>query len=371
MLLKSATDKLLISNQMTSKILINGNFLCRSLTGIERFAFETLKNLDEILTTSDDVSILVPSNAKIIPQYKNIKIIKSPLAITSFPKWDIFQFKKACKKNGAVGLNFSNTAPFGKHTGYAFLHDIYGYDCPEDFKNFRSRLIRIYSILHARNISHNAKAVFTVSEFSKNQIIKAFKTPSEKIKVIPNGWDHFKTVECDDSIFSKFPALKKGDFYFTLGSLQKRKNLKWIVDYAKNHPEDTFAISGKIVAGYKSDDISSLNDLSNVVLLGYVSDEEVKALMTACKAFVFPSLYEGFGIPPLEALSTGAKIVISDSASLPEIYKDSAVYINPEDSNCNLTDLLKKPCNKNTRKEVLDTYTYKNAALKLYEALKL
>ena len=91
---------------MTSKILINGNFLCRSLTGIERFAFETLKNLDEILTPQDHVSILVPSNAKIIPDYKNIKIIKSPLAITSFPKWDIFQFKKACKKKRSCRTQF-------------------------------------------------------------------------------------------------------------------------------------------------------------------------------------------------------------------------------------------------------------------------
>lgn len=352
---------------MTTKILINGNFLCRSLTGIERFAFETLKNLDELLTTSDDVSILVPSNARVIPQYKNIKIVKSKLAIKSFPRWDIFQFKNECKKLKAEGLNFSNSAPFGKYTGLAFLHDIYGYDCPGDFKNFRSRLIRLYSILHAKNISRNARVLFTVSEFSKSQIIKAFKTKPEKIRIIPNGWDHFKTVECDDSIFSKFPALKKGDFYFTLGSLQKRKNLKWIVDYAKNHPEETFAVSGKVVDGYKSDDISSLKDLSNVVLLGYVSDEEVKSLMTHCKAFIFPSYYEGFGIPPLEALSVGAKIIVSKAACLPEIYGDTAHYIDPNNSDVNLNQLLEQPVESPER--ILEKYTYDNAAEQLITCL--
>ena len=77
-------------------------------------------------------------------------------------------------------------------------------------------------------------------------------------------------------------------------------------------------------------DIAKLKELPNVKLLGYVSDGQVKWLMQNCKAFIFPSYYEGFGIPPLEALSVGAKIVVGNAASLPEIYKKSAYYIDPE-----------------------------------------
>ena len=77
-----------------------------------------------------------------------------------------------------------------------------------------------------------------------------------------------------------------------------------------------------------SEEIGDLSQLRNVILLGYVSDEEVKALMQKCKAFVFPSYYEGFGIPPLEALSAGARIIIARSASLPEIYGNAALYID-------------------------------------------
>lgn len=354
-------------------ILINGNFLCRNLTGIERFAWETCKQLDKIIK-KDELAILIPKNAKQIPNFENIKQIIAEKEIHSFPKWDLFDFKKACKRYKATGLNFSNTAPLGKYCGYAFIHDIYAVDIPTDFKSKKEKLIKLYCKINYKNITKNAKKILTVSEFSKKRIQSYFNTSEDKISVIPNGWEHFNFVEKDESIFERFSQLQKKQFYFTLGSLQKRKNLKWILEYAKNHPNETFAISGKIVSGYESDEISGLKNLSNVVLLGYVSDKEVKALMSECKAFVFPSFYEGFGIPPLEALSVGTKIIIANSASLPEIYEDAAIYINPQDANCNLDELLSKIDKEkmeSASKRVLEKYTYQNAAKKLYEIIKL
>ncbi|WP_407425909.1 glycosyltransferase family 4 protein, partial [Treponema sp.] len=281
-------------------ILINGNFLCRNLTGIERFAFEICSCLDEILlkksNSSLNIALLVPENAGILPEYKKIQIIKCK-PLTSFPKWDILYFPKICRKYKAIPLNFSNTAPLFGNRGLAFLHDIYAHDFPEDFTSKKDRLIRLYSELHYKNIARHAQKIFTVSEFSKNQIIKAYKTPSDKISVIPNGWDHFKKIQEDDGIFTKFPVLMQKPFFFTLGSLQKRKNLKWILEYAKKHSEQNFAISGKAIGGMHTSELSHLSELKNVILLGYVSDEEVKSLMKKCSAFVFPSYYEGFGIP--------------------------------------------------------------------------
>lgn len=347
-------------------ILINGNFLCRNLTGIERFSFEILKCLDT-LCKPEQLGIFVPCNASIIPQYKNIKIFLSDKPLTSFPQWDIFTFKKACKKYSAKGLSFTNTAPLGKNTGFAFIHDIYAKDFPQDFKSLKDRLIRFYSCWHYRNIARNAEKIFTVSEFSKQQIIKAYKTPAEKIQVIPNGWEHFSQIEEDNSIFEKFPHLAKGSYFFTLGSLQKRKNLAWIARYAALHPEHHFAISGKAISGMVSSDLADLQKLNNVTLLGYVSDQQVKSLMKNCRAFILTSYYEGFGIPPLEALSTGAKIIVSKAASLPEIYKDAAYYIDPDNSDCNLDQILAQPVADGT--EILKEYTYMNAATKLYQAL--
>ena len=73
---------------------------------------------------------------------------------------------------------------------------------------------------------------------------------------------------------------------------------------------------------------------------GYITDGEIKYLMANCKAFIFPSFFEGFGIPPLEALSVGAKIIVSNTSCLPEIFGDSAYYIDPHNYNINLDDLL-------------------------------
>lgn len=350
------------------KILINGNFLNRNLTGIERFSWEVCKRLDELLQKNDEISILISANPKSVPEYKNIKIIRSQKEISSFPSWDLIEFPKFCKKYKLTGLNFSNTAPLGKNCGFAFLHDIYAKIFPEDFSSFKDKLIKFYCRLNYRNIAKNAKRIFTVSNFSKTQIAENYKISQDKITVIPNGWDHFKNVKEDNEIFTKFPLLKKGEFFFTLGSLSKRKNLAWIAKYAKNHQEEIFAVSGKAISGLVPKELEALKTLKNVVLVGYVSDAEVKALMKNCKAFIFPSYYEGFGIPPLEALSVGAKIIVSQSASLPEIFGTSAHYIFPDDTNVNLEDLLKEKVTP--PEEILEKYTYENAAKELYKAIK-
>lgn len=348
-------------------ILINGNFLCRSLTGIERSALETCRRLDTLLGNSSlEVSLLVPANAKAVPEFDNITLVRTG-PLRSFPRWDLLQFPAACRKMRATALNFSNTAPLGRACGYAFLHDIYAADFPGDFSGFRDRLIRAYSTLHYRNIARNARKILTVSEFSKGRIHEVLNVPESRIAVVPNGWDHFSTIEEDAGIFGKFPTLAERPFFFTLGSLQKRKNLKWILDYAKRHPGQNFAVSGKAIGGMESGEVSALSGLGNVSLLGYVSDGEVKALMKRCRAFVFPSYYEGFGIPPLEALSVGAKIVVAREASLPEIYGRAAHYIDAGNPDCDLEKILEEPTEP--ADGILERFTYRNSAERLLEAL--
>lgn len=346
-------------------LIINGAFLCRPVTGIERFSIEICKKLDFYLN-KDEMEIYIPHNVKNIPTFSNIKITVSDKDCKSFPVWDHFTFSKYVRKNNSESLCFSNLTPLF-NPGYVFIHDIYAKLYPEDFTSLKDKLRRFYMCWMYHHSIKKGKHIFTVSEFSKNQICKTYKISECKVSVIPNGWDHFESVELDNSIFDKYNILKKNDYFFTLGSLQKRKNLKWILEYAKSHPTEFFAISGKQINGMVTNELSELNTLNNVIFVGYVSDSQVKALMKNCKAFVFPSYYEGFGIPPLEALSVGAKIIVSDIPCLKEIYKDCAYYINPDNSNCDLNEILKNKVD--FPEKILDEYTYDKAAKKLYNIL--
>lgn len=352
------------------KICINGNFFCRSLTGIERFAYEITKRLDA-LVPKDVVEIYVPKNVPEIPVFENIKVVVSHKNVKSFMLWEQIVWAGYLRKNKYTGLSFGNITPVFA-PGIVFIHDIYPKLYPKDFSGYKQNLRRAYMCLMFRYAARYAKKLITVSEFSKKQIANTYKIEAEKISVIPNGWEHFRDVQADESIFEKFPALKKcrdaGGFYFTLGSMQKRKNLSWIAEYARSHPNDFFAISGQAISGFGASGSDELSSLSNVLLLGRVSDGEVKTLMQSCKAFVFPSYFEGFGIPPLEALSCGSKIIVARAASLPEIYGAAAHYIDAFNTDVDLYKLLAEPVAPPD--EVLEKYSYDRASKLFFEVLR-
>ncbi|MBO7612498.1 MAG: glycosyltransferase, partial [Treponema sp.] len=133
-------------------------------------------------------------------------------------------------------------------------------------------------------------------------------------------------------------------------------------------PNEVFAVSGKPIPSVVAPELKKLNSLKNVVMTGYLNDCEVKSLLSRCKAFVLPSYFEGFGLPPLEALSCGAKIIISNRTSLPEIYKDCAYYIDPDNPDINLDELLSHPVQEPSA--LLESLTLEKAAQRLYEIIK-
>ena len=348
------------------KILINGDFLCRRLTGIERYAYEITRRLDK-LSAKDEIAIVIPSFVENIPNYKNLEIIRLEKKSKSNIRWQMIAlqgFLMTHKKYTI--LEFGNCClPFAP--GIVFLHDIYCEFFPEDFVSKRDKFTRLYSRLQYRFIAYLAKRIATVSEYSKNEISEAFNANPSRINVIYSSADHIHDIASDSSIFEQFPALAEKPFYFLLGSLSKRKNIKWIIEYAKKHPESTFAISGTSLSTVK---VNELDDEipNNIILLGYLDDSKVKALMTKCQAFILPSYYEGFGLTPLEALSCGAQIIVAKAASLPEIYGKTAHYIDPYSTDIDLDILLNEPVEKPDA--ILAKYSYDISAEKVYNLIK-
>jgi glycosyltransferase involved in cell wall biosynthesis len=348
------------------KILINGDFFCRKLTGIERCAREITLHLDAI-SLKNEIAIIVPANAPPLPSFKNLFVIRLKTKIKSHFLWQMLtlQFFLLTHTEYIV-LDFGNTC-LPLSPGIVFLYDIYCEFFPEDFTSLRDRLGRLYYKLQYRLIAKLAKKIITVSNFSRNQITGTFRVNPEKITVVYASWNHFNTIQADYSVFKNYPALFEKKFYFSLGSLSKRKNITWIIEYAAKHPDSFFAISGTALPSVKVAALAACS-LSNILLLGYLDDGKVKALMEKCKAFILPSYYEGFGLTPLEALSCGAQIIVANAASLPEIYGKAAHYIDPFDTGIDLDELLREPVE--APDALFEKYSSDKSAQKVYNIIK-
>lgn len=188
---------------------------------------------------------------------------------------------------------------------------------------------------------NRADWIITISEFSKQEIVKYLHISQEKIIVIPCGVDT-NIYNCNYSKDEVNLILKKynisREYILYLGTLEPRKNITVLVDaykklYDANHDAPSLVIAGKKGWMYKEifEKVKEYNLERKVLFTGYVPQMDAPKLMAGATLFCFPSLYEGFGMPPLEAMACGTPVIVSDAGSLPEVVADAGVIVKEGD----------------------------------------
>ncbi len=185
----------------------------------------------------------------------------------------------------------------------------------------------------------NCSKIVVISQFTKDELISLNMAKEDKIEVIYNGVsEEFKPLEQHlnyNLFFKKYGLIQKGYILF-VGTFEPRKNLSLLLESYREYYEISKTPLPLVLVGtsgwkneYFEESLQEVLKLSSVKRLGYLSDSELKVVYAGAKIFVFPSFYEGFGLPPLEAMASGTAVIASNISSIPEVVEDAGILIDP------------------------------------------
>jgi glycosyltransferase involved in cell wall biosynthesis len=310
-------------------VVVNGRFLQRPVTGVERFALETLKAWHRRLQAPD---------AGAMPTFEIVAPQGTPrpeaLALAPFQTigrhqghvWE--QLDLAWHTRGRPLLNLCNTAPVLKQRQWVVIHDAAVFSAPQAF----SRSFRLaYKAMH-HSLSRGRSHILTVSQFSKTDLMRCLHLPADRIQVIPESAEHVLHQAADLSILDTH-GLRTRPYVLAVSSMAAHKNFQLVLDALARLDAPPFDVV--IAGGLGPSRVFGLGGRvhsEQIKWVGYVSDAQLRALYEHALCFVFPSVYEGFGIPPLEAMQCGCPVLASEAASIPEVCGDAALYFNPGDA---------------------------------------
>lgn len=351
-------------------IYINARFLTQSITGVQRFAIEISKELKDLM--GDNIRFVSPPDIlhKEIAKYLAVEIIGKRKGHL-WEQIDLPQFLK--RRNNPFLLNLCSTAPIYYSNQIITHHDITYIRYPKSFSlAFRT----LYRLIIPQILKHS-KGLITVSNFSKNEISQYYKYPLEKIHIIYNAVNqNFKPKENFSSESKKSSSTK---YLLAVSSNNYHKNFKGLVEAFSLISKD-IDVKLLIVGNYDSKSFKhiKLDSLNNrVKFVGRISDQELIKLYQSAEAFIFPSLYEGFGIPPLEAQACGCPVLASNVASIPEILQASSLFFDPLDINSMTIAITKILTTPNLRIELREKgidnvkrYSWKSSAKEIINIIK-
>lgn len=321
------------------KILFDLTALYDHLTGIERFAMNISKN---IISQHPENTYVLVFKHEIHEQYlaeknqDNVECVILPKCHKLvFYQWRLMRTLYKIKADRYVFLSFVSPWLFRNKNIINTIHDISAWDCPGSRKAY----MVLYGRIGIRNALRNSKKIVTVSEFSKERIVKRLNGNANNINVVYNGVSkQFMEFSADaaemNKIKEKYHLPKR--YILCLSTLEPRKNMKLLIEaygelISEQKIDTELVLAGR--KGWKLDqavgDNAQLSD--KIHITGFIDDDDLPAIYKGAELFVFPSLYEGFGIPVIEAMSQGTIVVSSDSSSLPEVVGDAGFLFKSKD----------------------------------------
>lgn len=348
---------------------VNGRYLTQKATGVHRYAFEICNKLHEM---GVDFHVAVPK--EIHPDYKfSFKVVKCGSFNTHL--WEQISLPRYLKSIGSpLLISFTGCGPLNYSNQIMTIHDVSHERYPEWFsKNY----YRFYHYMMPR-IGKKAHAVLTVSEFSKKEIVDTLGINAEKIHVVHSNVPfHNKPSKEEILSFTRNPEAER--YILAVSSMDPRKNFIRLVeafDKIKDKSVKLYII-GMSFKAFNTPDLQKLIG-ENVHLPGYIPDEKLQTMYQNALLSVYPSLYEGFGLPPLESMTYGCPAINSDIPALREVSQDAALYVDPynvDDITQKIEQLLvDEPLRKELQEKGLlqiKKYSWDKSAKQVYELAQL
>lgn len=317
------------------------------MTGVQRYAGEVIAAIDRLLDKEQAEGLeklkfilLKPKGARFSVNLKHIE--EQEIAHLERVAWAQMLLPLHSRKGFLV--SFCGQAPLMKFNQSVVLHDAYIATMPQ---MFQKREVRLWSYIYRRWAKRNMEIV-TISRHSKSMLNRYFSFAEDKLHVIGEGYEHILRIRPDEHIIDRLNI--KEPYVLAVGG-SRNKNFDLLMEVCRK-PNTSFGklvIAGKIDASYR-DELSVSKD---AVIAGYVTDAELVSLYCHATCLVFPSIEEGFGIPPLEAMALNCPVLAANTSALPETCGEGALYFNPYDAEELLNKMNQLAADKELREQLI------------------